>query len=129
MIESVSKIKIKRRIRDDLGDLESLKTSLQHFGLMNPIVINTKKELIAGQRRLEAARQLGWKTIRVVVVEKQEALEQLQWEIEENVQRKDFTHDELVKAERELYRRKNPGFFRRLWNAIVAFFKRFFGAP
>lgn len=129
MLEQISKIKVKNRIREDLGDLESLKNSLKRYGLMNPIIINTKRELIAGQRRLEAARQLGWKTIRVIVVEKQDELEALQWEIEENLQRKDFTQKELLKAEKRLHQLRNPNIFRRIWRAIVAFFQRLFGQP
>jgi ParB family chromosome partitioning protein len=129
MLEQISKIKVKKRIREDLGDLESLKQSLRHFGLMNPIIINTKRELVAGHRRLEAAKQLGWKTISVIIIEKQQELEAVQWEIEENLQRKDFTQAEYAKAQKRLNQLRNPNIFVRIWRAIVQFFKRIFGSP
>lgn len=129
MLEQIEKIKVRKRIREDLGDLESLKNSLRRFGLMNPIIINTRRELISGHRRLEAARQLGWKTISVIVIDKQSEMEALLWEVEENLQRKDFTPAEYAKAERRLHHLKNPNIFVRLWRAIEAFFRRLFGAP
>ncbi len=129
MLEKIEKIKVKNRIRQDLGDLESLKNSLRHYGLMSPIIINTRRELISGHRRLEAAKQLGWKTISVIVVEKQNEVEALMWEIEENLQRKDFTPEEYARAELKLKKLKNPNIFVRIWRAIVAFFRRLFGSP
>ncbi|MDR3335725.1 MAG: chromosome partitioning protein ParB, partial [Treponema sp.] len=69
---------------------------------------------------------LGWRTINAVIVDAPEKLVKLELEIEENVQRRDFTGEELAKATKQLYRLRNPGFFRRLWNAIVRFFKWLF---
>jgi ParB family chromosome partitioning protein len=50
----------------------------------------------------------------------------LEYEVEENLQRRDFTPEEAAKAAQELARLKNPGFFRKIWNAIVDFFRRLF---
>ena len=36
----ISQIKIKARVRKDLGDLESLMESIRNHGLLNPIVVN-----------------------------------------------------------------------------------------
>ena len=58
MLVNINDIKIKKRVRRDLGDLEALKNSLRTYGLLNPITINGKYELIAGERRLQAAKQL-----------------------------------------------------------------------
>ena len=41
---------IKHRIRKDLGDLSSLKQSIEKYGLLHPIIINKKNELISGER-------------------------------------------------------------------------------
>ena len=60
MFVKIDDIKIKKRVRRDLGDLEALKESLRLYGLLNPITLNSKYELIAGERRLEAAKSLGW---------------------------------------------------------------------
>jgi ParB family chromosome partitioning protein len=123
----VGDIKIKRRIRKDLGDIEILAESLKTFGQINPIVITPKNVLISGQRRLEAARALGWRTINAVIMEFPDALSKLEYEVEENIQRQDFTPQEVAEATRRIYWLKNPGFFRRIFNAIIRFFKRLFG--
>jgi ParB family chromosome partitioning protein len=127
IFEDVDKIKVKKRIRKDLGDIEGLKQSLQKFGLVSPIVITQKNELIAGHRRLTAARELGWKQIQVVRIDLEDSKDKLQWEIEENIRRKDFTHDELELAYLELARLSRPNFWIRLWERIKAFFRKLFG--
>ena len=59
----VNDIKIGDRFRIDLGDLKALKQSIQEFGLFHPIVVNENNELICGQRRLEALKQLGYEVV------------------------------------------------------------------
>jgi len=66
----ISDIIIKNRFRKDLGNLEDLKKSIKEIGLLHPIVINENNELIAGQRRLESCKQLGWKDIPVTIIKK-----------------------------------------------------------
>ena len=122
----IKDIVVKKRIRKDMGDIASLAESLKRFGQISPIMLSKGNVLITGCRRLEAARTLGWRTINAVIVDAPEKLTKLEYEIEENIQRQDFTTDELAKATRELYQLKNPGFFRRTWSAIVKFFKRLF---
>lgn len=122
----IDDIKVRKRIRTDMGDLSALKDSLKRYGLLNPITINSKNELIAGHRRLEAAKQLGWSSINVIVVDTDDSIVLLEMELEENTQRQNFTTDELMKGYASLEKLKNPGFFRRIWNAIKAFFKRLF---
>ena len=56
MLINIEDIKIKKRVRKNLGDLEALKNSLRIYGLLNPITLNSKYELIAGERRLQAAK-------------------------------------------------------------------------
>ena len=122
----ITDIKVKQRIRKDLGDIPSLAASLKKFGQINPIVITKNNVLIAGERRLEAAKSLGWKTINAVVAEISGQLTKLEYEIEENIQRQDFTPEETVEADRKMYRFMNPGFFRRIWNTVAAFFRKIF---
>ena len=122
----IGDIKVKRRVRKDMGDLESLAESMRHFGQINPIVITKKNVLIAGERRFEAAKILGWRTINAVINEFPDELSRLEYEVEENVQRQDFTPEEVAEATRRIYRLKNPSFFRRILNAIIAFFRRLF---
>ena len=73
----ISKIKLKKRIRKDTGDMKSLMDSLVKYGLINPVVVNSKYELLAGRRRLLAAKKLKWKTIDVKIVEATDKLDKL----------------------------------------------------
>ena len=98
MLIPIANIKVKRRVRKDLGNLEELKASLLTYGLLNPITINSKYELIAGERRLTAAKELGWTNIHANIVDNLTEIEQLEMEIEENNQRKEFTDEELLEG-------------------------------
>jgi len=109
-----------------MGDIVSLAESMKRYGQISPIVINKKNILIAGGRRLEAAKLLGWHTINAVISESADELRRLELEVEENTQRHDFTTEELAEATKKIYKLKNPGFFRRMLNAIIMFFKRIF---
>ena len=116
MLVSIKDIKVKRRVRKDLGNLENLKDSLRRYGLLNPITLNSKYQLIAGERRLEAAKAIGWTSINANIIDNLTPLSQLEMELEENNQRKEFTDEELMEGYRRLAR------LRRLWNALVDFF-------
>lgn len=122
MLVPIKDIKIKKRVRKDLGNLEDLKDSLRTYGLLNPITLNSKYELIAGERRLQSAIQLGWTSINANIVDNLTEVDQLEMEIEENNQRKEFTDDELMEGYKRLQRLRNPGFFYR----IYLFFKHLF---
>ena len=116
----------KSRIRKDLGDIESLAESLKRYGQITPIVINRKNVLIAGGRRLEAAKMLGWNNINAVILDTTNKLELLELEVEENKYRKDFNAEEEAEAEKKIEKLRNPGFLRRLWNAVKGFFRKLF---
>ena len=122
MLVQIKDIRIKKRVRKDLGNLEDLKDSLRTYGLMNPITLNSKYELIAGERRLQAAMQLGWTSINANILDNISEIDQLEMEIEENNQRKEFTDAELMEGYKRLQRLRNPGFFYR----IYLFFKHLF---
>jgi len=122
MLVNISDIKIKKRVRRDLGDLEPLKDSLKRYGLLNPITINSKNQLIAGERRLEAAKAIGWTSINAVVVDNMGAVAELEMELEENNQRKEFTDEELLEGYKRLERLRNPGMLARIWAGIKEFF-------
>ena len=122
MLINIDEIKIKKRVRKDLGDLETLKDSLRRYGLLSPITINTRNELVAGQRRLESAKQLGWTTITANVVDAEDKIGQLEMELEENTQRLPFTDEELLAGYNALEKLKNPPLFTRIINGIKNFF-------
>ncbi len=125
MLVNIKDIKIKKRVRHDLGNLDALKNSLRTYGLLNPITLNEKYELIAGERRLQAAKQLGWTNINAVIMSNISDVEELELELEENNQRKEFTKEELLEGYRRLEKLRNPSFFRRLFKLLKKFFECF----
>jgi ParB family chromosome partitioning protein len=122
----INKIIVKKRIRKNQGDIESLAGSFKRYGQISPIVISKKNVLIAGGRRLEAARHLGWRTINAIISEESDEIRRLELEVEENIQRQDFSMEELADASKKIYRLNNPGFFIIVWKAIVNFFRKLF---
>lgn len=121
----IDEIQVKRRIRRDLGDLTQLAESIKTYGLMNPIVINEKKELIAGERRLESVKLLGWTTVDVRIVHTDDA-GKIQMEIDENLYRRPLSAGEITDGLTRIDRIRNPGFFMRIFRSIAGFFARLF---
>jgi ParB family chromosome partitioning protein len=95
----LSEIRIGTRHRKHLGDIPALAKSIEEIGLLHPVVVTPDLDLIAGRRRLEAVKALGWTKVPVHVVSLEEAL---RGEHAENVQRKDFTPSEAVAIGRAL---------------------------
>lgn len=122
----IEDITVRRRARKKGDDLESLADSMRRYGLLNPITVNSRYVLIAGARRLEAARLLGWKTISATVIDETDKARELELELEENTQRVNLSDEELMSAFTRLERLKNPGILTRVWAAIVRFFKTLF---
>jgi Predicted transcriptional regulators len=120
----IGSIKIKRRIREKTVPIEPLVESIQKYGLLEPIVIDEKNRLIAGFRRLQACKQLGFNTILANVVNVEDAETFLLLELEENTCRFQFSDEELSKAKKQLEKIRHPNFFVWLWNKIVSFFTR-----
>ena len=122
----IDDIVVKKRIRKDMGDMASLAGSMKKYGLISPIVLTKNNVLIAGGRRLEAARSLGWRTINAVIAQPPAGVSNVELETEENFQRRDFSPGERDLALSLLNRLHNPGPLRRIWNALVRFFKWLF---
>ena len=122
----IDNIKIDKRIRKNLGDLNPLIESMEKFGQLNSIVLNPDLHLIAGHRRLESARRLGWKYINAVIIETNGKADQLEIEIEENVQRSDFTPEELTYAYKKLAKLKRKNIFKRFFSWIAVQFRNVF---
>lgn len=94
----ISKVKVEDRIRKDLGDIDSLAESIKEHGLLNPIIITVGNVLIAGERRLEACKKLGWMRIpaQTVDVSVYDTEKKFYIEIDENEKRKNFSREERV---------------------------------
>jgi len=91
---SISKVKIGPRHRKEMGDLQALADSIRAEGLLQPIGITERMELVFGERRLLAVRDiLKEKTIEAKTVNVSSIAA---GEYAENEVRKDFTISERV---------------------------------
>ncbi|MFA6170946.1 MAG: ParB/RepB/Spo0J family partition protein [Patescibacteria group bacterium] len=84
--------------------LQELMESISQYGIIQPLVITragNKYELIAGERRLRAARALGLKEVPAIVREAGEQ-EKLELALIENIQREDLNPIELALSYRKL---------------------------
>ena len=94
MNKHIADIVMGTRIREEMGDLTGLADSLAKYGLIHPVVVDEEGRLIAGGRRLEAAKRLGWTEIEVRILGDLSEIERRYIELEENVRRKDLTEYE-----------------------------------
>jgi ParB-like chromosome segregation protein Spo0J len=106
---SVGSITIGKRYRQDMGDLETLVRSIREVGLINRITVLKDGTLVAGHRRLEAVKMLGWSEVQVHVVDLDLDVDLtgskasiIQAECDENVIRKELTVSERVAIGRVL---------------------------
>lgn len=86
-------------------EIQSLKMSIQHEGLLQPILVAREGEgyvLIAGERRLRAVTQLGWEKIPAVVIDSVGEVDLLRKSLVENVQRADLNPIEQANAYKKL---------------------------
>lgn len=91
-------------------DVTALMKSIDSVGLIHPVTVNSENELLAGARRYQAVKELGWDEIPVQVVD-HEALVQELISIDENLVRTSLTPLEMEKylnRGREIYESLNP---------------------
>lgn len=106
----ISEIKEGTRYRKEFGDLASLVESVREKGIIQPITLSTDLTLLAGQRRLKAAKEAGLTTIPALIREIKGEVDLREIELIENVARLDFSYSEraaLVKAIDVLYTSKH----------------------
>src|SRR4030095_12560884 len=93
------------REKFDLEELENLAMSIREHGVIQPLIVSPGKNgiyiLIAGERRLQASRKAGLKTVPVVI---RHATDQqlLELALIENVQRADLNAIEEAEAYQQL---------------------------
>jgi ParB family chromosome partitioning protein len=76
----------------DAAEIEALAESLRRHGLLQPLLVRKvgeRYQLVAGERRLRAARQAGWSDVPVRIVEADDR-RAAEFAIVENLQRKDL---------------------------------------
>jgi ParB family chromosome partitioning protein len=97
------------RTRVDEAALAELAASIEASGLLQPIVVRSSNdgyELIAGERRWRAVRQLGWATVPAVVKDDVDDQTLLTLALVENLQRDDLSPIDEAQG----YRRLMEGF-------------------
>lgn len=103
----VGKIRANRwqpRLDFDEDSIERLSESLKESGILQPIVVQKSDggfELIAGERRLRAAKLAGWETIPAIITDATEQ-QRLQLSIIENIQRENLNAMEEALAYQNL---------------------------
>lgn len=89
----------------DPGTLKELAASIKAQGLLQPVTVrpcgNGRYELVMGERRLRATRDLGWTTIRAIVREVDDK-QLLELSLVENLLRADLNDIEVAEALRQL---------------------------
>lgn len=99
----ISNIQQGKRHRRDNGDLASLSASIKELGLLHPIGLNSRMELVYGARRLAACIELGWDAIPATILETlDDALAALKAERDENSCREPMRLTEAAALGKEL---------------------------
>ena len=90
-------------------DLTDLVESIREHGLINPVIAmdspGSGYELIAGQRRFLACKDLGWDTITAVIRNDLDPTDALTISLVENVHRADMSPVDKARAYQALYER------------------------
>jgi DNA modification methylase/ParB-like chromosome segregation protein Spo0J len=103
---AIQEIRVEGRMRKVFGDIPELAASLARFGLLNPVVIDGENNLIAGHRRILAAKHLGWPEIPYRRLDQLDPVVRKEIELEENIRRKDLEWQEEVIGLYKLYNAK-----------------------
>lgn len=109
----ISKIVVsKQNVRKDLSagneeaNLDDLAKSIKEKGLLSPIIVVRKGdnyELIVGQRRFLACRQLGFQRIPAIIREETDDTDYLTLSLIENIHRSDMSPIDKARAYKSLY--------------------------
>lgn len=100
----IDEITIGDRVRKDFAHVPELANSIREDGLIQPIVLDYNKRLIAGESRIRAHRLLGLKTIRAVFRGVLDEAQLVVLEATENNARKDLTWQERVLSVDKVHR-------------------------
>ncbi|MFB3897177.1 MAG: ParB/RepB/Spo0J family partition protein [bacterium] len=101
----ISSIQVPASIRFDTGTIQFLADNIAEVGLLHPVIVNDQHELVAGYRRLEALKLLGWPEVPVTIISPNNELKKFDALLHENYRRKDLNPLELCEAIFERKRR------------------------
>src|SRR5262249_56938627 len=98
----IAAIKVGQRHRRDMGDLTTLADSIRQEGLLQPIGVTDRLELVFGQRRIRAVRDILKK--RTILARIVDVTSILAGEYLENEVPKDFTPSDRVATPKAIER-------------------------
>jgi DNA-binding transcriptional regulator YdaS (Cro superfamily) len=85
--------------RKEYGDLRKLIGSIEQFGLFDPVMVNHDMELVKGERRLQAFKELKKEHVPIIVVDEPAPVV---GRVFDNFYHKPYTPEELVGIQKEL---------------------------
>ena len=100
-IELIKPNRYQPRVHFSGTELEELALSIKEKGILQPLLVRKDAggfELIAGERRLRAAKMAGLKRVPVIIREVADAAEMLEMSIIENIQRENLNPVEEAEA-------------------------------
>ena len=123
-------IKVNNRIRKETGNLAELRKSLQTYGQLNPLLVDDRYYLIAGERRYLALKSMGETQVEVKIIKNVNEYDRLVLEMEENTTRKEFNQQEYFEAleRKKLLEIKKESYLKYLWKKIITFFSKNFNS-
>lgn len=104
-VESIARNPRQPRVQFDAGELEELAASIREHGIIQPLIVSPGRggnfTLIAGERRLQAAKRAGLKTVPIIVRQASDR-QLLELALIENIQRADLGPLEEAEAYQHL---------------------------
>jgi len=104
-VESIARNPRQPRVQFDAGELDELAASIREHGIIQPLIVSPGKNngyiLIAGERRLQAAKKAGLQTVPVILRQASDR-QHLELALIENVQRADLGPLEEADAYQQL---------------------------
>lgn len=105
----IADIEVRPQVRKsfDEEEIASLAESIKEHGLLQPIIVVEKGDgrylLVAGERRLRAAKKLGWFSIPAIVIPEKDEGRLKVIQLVENLQRKDLSLMEKAEGIRDYF--------------------------
>lgn len=96
----LSSIIVSNRLRKDYGDIDELASSIQEHGLIQPLLVDSDFNLVAGGRRHAAISKCGWTDVNgeipvYIRYDLGDEVSKQQIELEENIRRKAMAWQEI----------------------------------
>lgn len=100
----VASIDVGERFRKDYGNVQDLADNIGEYGLLHPLVIDEQHRLLAGGRRLQAVKLLGWERVNCHYIYELDEITRRKIELSENLLRQNLSPWEQAKLTKEIQR-------------------------